>query len=149
MVFREDLSSLLPAELSLQVGRGLSLPIHGHLEFKGPDGKLSLEPVLLHPVLLFCQERETPLRRFPGAFCHCFSTTSLMPACTKREQGCLAHPWVSLLWHFSSQHPLLLCQLPVPWARVSGEADALRCRRAQQEKGGTRRDHEQLDTSQG
>lgn len=36
-------------------------------------------------------------------------------------------PWISLLWHFSSQHLLLLCQLPVPWARVSREAGALRC----------------------
>lgn len=35
---------------------GLSLPIQGHLEFKGPDRWLSLEPVLLHPVLLFCPE---------------------------------------------------------------------------------------------
>lgn len=31
---------------------------------------------------------------------------------TKQEQGCLRHPSASLLWHFSSQHPLLLHQLP-------------------------------------
>lgn len=55
-VFREELGLPDTCRASFPSQAGLSLPIQGHLEFKGPDRWLSLEPVLLHPVLLFCPE---------------------------------------------------------------------------------------------
>lgn len=83
---------------------GLSLPIHGHLEFEGPGGCLSLEPVLLHPILPFQPEAllgEHLLGLLVPFFGHCSQEAGAgLPGTPSR-----------LLWHFSSQHPVLPHQL--------------------------------------